>query len=71
MSGFGNIETMNRANKRRYEIAEASQVTRLEQALAAEDDGPPPVDRGYCFVCGGECPPDMVGHATCTGRRAA
>jgi hypothetical protein len=50
----------------------AAQLARLEAMLAEEDDGgPPPVDRGYCFVCGGECPPSTMSHPSCTGRRAA
>jgi hypothetical protein len=49
----------------------AAQLARLEAMLAEEDPGPPPVERGYCFVCGGECPPSTMSHPSCTGRRAA
>jgi hypothetical protein len=72
MSGHGNIPTMLRANRRRYLEAEAAQMARLEAKLALEDDGgPPPVDRNTCMVCGGACPLGVVGHSSCTGRRAA
>jgi hypothetical protein len=48
---------------------ETDQLARLEALLAEEDDGgPPPVERGYCMVCGGECPPHKDGHDLCRGR---
>lgn len=49
--------------------AEARQLARLERILAAEPR--PPGDRPVCMVCHAPCGPNEMGHATCTGRRAA
>ena len=48
-----------------------AQLAKLEQALAEDDGGPPPVERNYCYVCGAPCPLDAMGHTSCTGRKAA
>jgi hypothetical protein len=49
----------------------AAQLARLEAMLAAEDPGPPPIERNTCITCGGACPLGVLGHPSCTGRRAA
>ena len=65
----GAISSSERSAYARY--GADRQLARLEACLAAEDTGPPPVDRNYCFVCSGPCPLDVLGHPSCTGRRAA
>jgi hypothetical protein len=71
MSGHGNLETTRRANRRRYDEAEAVQLARLELAMMGIEPGPPPVDSAASYVCGGRCPTGQIGHPQCTGRRAA
>jgi hypothetical protein len=61
----------NGAITRAFRHTAADQLAKLEQALADEDAGPPPVDRNTCITCGGACPLGVLGHPSCTGRKAA